>query len=170
MPPVHNPSQISGSSARPGGMREPSLETLVSLIRLYKATATKPNTALRPQGARRISSLRAFRWARDSEAKGRVDWKRSRWPDAKFEVAGAKCALRNDRSPAQSFARSLTHSLAREKREETGSRTRKTATTKRREKRGEGRAKREERREKRREKREDRRQKRDQKRPPEVPE
>jgi hypothetical protein len=33
-------------------------------------------------------------------------------------VAGAKCALRNDRSPAQSFARSLTHSLAREKREE----------------------------------------------------
>ena len=35
-------------------MREPSLETLVSLIRLYKATATKPNTALRPQGARRI--------------------------------------------------------------------------------------------------------------------
>ena len=71
MPPVHNPSQISGSSARPGGMREPSLETLVSLIRLYKATATKPNTALRPQGARRISSLRAFRWARDSEAMSR---------------------------------------------------------------------------------------------------
>ena len=27
-----------------------------------------------------ISSLRAFRRARDSEAKGRVDWKRGRWP------------------------------------------------------------------------------------------
>ena len=105
-----------------------------------------------------ISSFRAFRRARDSEAKGRVDWKRSRWPDAKFEVAGAKCALRNDRSPAQSFARSLTHSLAREKRDERGSRPRKTTTTRRREKR-----------EERREKREERRQKTDPKRPPEVP-
>ena len=98
-----------------------------------------------------ISSLRAFRRARDSEAKGRVDWKRSRWPDAKFEVAGAKCALRNDPSPAQSFARSLTHSLAREKREERdrGSRPRKTTTTRRREKREERREKSEVRREKR---------------------
>ena len=87
-----------------------------------------------------------------------MDWKRSRWPDAKFEVAGAKCALRNDRSPAQSFARSLTHSLAREKREERGSRPRKTTTTRRREKREERREKSEERREKRRDKREDRRQ------------
>ena len=103
-------------------MREPSLETLVSLIRLYKATETKSNTALRPQGARRISSLPAFRQARDREAQRRVDWKRNRWPDAKFEVAGAKYALRNDRSPAQSFARSLTHSLASEKRDERGSR------------------------------------------------
>ena len=54
---------------------------------------------------------------RDGAAKGRDSRKRIRWPDAKFEVAGAKCALRNDRSPAQSFARSLTHSLASEKRD-----------------------------------------------------
>ena len=94
-----------------------------------------------------ISSLRAFRRARDREAKGRVDWKQSRWLDAKFEVAGAKCALRNDRSPAQSFARSLTHSLAREKRDERGSRPRKTTTTRRREKREERREKSEESRE-----------------------
>ena len=53
--PVHNHSQISGSSAARRNARALSLETLVSLIRLYKATATKPNTALRPQGARRIS-------------------------------------------------------------------------------------------------------------------
>ena len=98
----------------------------------------------KPRGGR-ISSLRAFRRARDSEAKGRVDWKRSRWPDAKFEVAGAKCALRNGRSPAQSFARSLTHSLAREKRDERGSRPRKSTATRRREKRGERREKREDR-------------------------
>ena len=83
-----------------------------------------------------------------------MDWKRSRWPDAKFEVAGAKCALRNDRSPAQSFARSLTHSLAREKRDERGSRPRKTTTTRRREKREERREKSEERRERREETRE----------------
>ena len=70
---VHNPAQKLGSSARPGGMREPSLETLVSLIRLYKATETKSNTALRPQGARRIQSLRAFRRARDSEEVNRMD-------------------------------------------------------------------------------------------------
>ena len=49
---------------------------------------------------------------RDGAAKGRGSQKRIRWLDAKFEVAGAKYALRNDRSPAQSFARSLTHSLA----------------------------------------------------------
>ena len=105
-------------------------------------------------------SLRAFRRARDGEAQGGVDWKRSRWPDAKFEVAGAKCDLRNDRSPSQSFARSFTHPLAREKREERGSRPRKTTTTRRREKREERREKSEERRERReerREKREDRR-------------
>ena len=54
---------------------------------------------------------------RDGAAKGRDSRKLIRWPDAKFEVAGAKCALRNDRSPAQSFARSLTHSLASEKRD-----------------------------------------------------
>ena len=87
-----------------------------------------------------------------------MDWKRSRWPDANFEVAGAKCALGNDRPPAQSFARSLTLPLAREKRDERGYRPRKTTTTRRREKR-----------EERREKREERRQKTDPKRPPEVP-
>ena len=43
-----------------------------------------------------ISSLRAFRRARHSEAKGRVDWKRIRWPDAKFGVTGAKCDLRKE--------------------------------------------------------------------------
>ena len=115
----------------------------------------KANTAGTPlQGARRISSLRAFLRAREGEAQGRVDWKRSRWPDAKFEVAGAKCDLRNDRSPAQSFARSLTHSLAREKREERGSRPRKTTTTRRREKREERTEKSEDRRERREERRE----------------
>ena len=112
---------------------------------------------------------------RDGAAKGRGSRKRIRWPDAKFEVAGAKCALRNDRSPAQSFARSLTHSLAREKREERGSRPRKTTTTRRREKREERREKSEERRERReetREKTEDRPQEAargPQMRPPEVP-
>ena len=55
---------------------------------------------------------------RDGAAKGRGSRKRIRWPDAKFEVGGAKFVLRNDRSSAQSFARSLTHSLAAEKREE----------------------------------------------------
>ena len=34
--------------------------------------------------------------ARVGEAKGRVDWKRLRWPDAKFEVTGAKCDLRKE--------------------------------------------------------------------------
>ena len=62
-----------------------------------------------------------------------MDWKRSRWPEAKFEVAGAKCDLRNDRQPAQSFARSLTHALAGEKRDERGSRPRKTTRIRRRE-------------------------------------
>ena len=79
-------------------------------------------------------SLRAFRRARDGVAKGRSSWGRSRWPDAKIEGTGAKCDLRNDRSPAQSFARSVTHSLAKEKRDERGSRPRKTTTTRRREK------------------------------------
>ena len=82
--------------------------------------------------------------------KGRGTWVRMRWLVARGDG-------------------SLIHSLAREKREETGSRPRETTTTKRREKRGERRAKREERREERREKREVRRQKRDHKRPPEVP-
>ena len=43
-----------------------------------------------------ISSLRAFRRARDGAAKGRGSWERIRWPDAKFEVAGAKNDLRHD--------------------------------------------------------------------------
>ena len=76
-------------------MRQPSLEALVSLIRLYEATQTQFNTVLLPQGARRISSLRAFRRARGGEAKGRVDWKRIRWPDAKFEGTGAQCPPRS---------------------------------------------------------------------------
>ena len=63
-----------------------------------------------------VESLRAFRRARDGAAKGRGRWERIRWPDSKFEVAVARCALRNDCSPAQSFARLLSHSLAREKR------------------------------------------------------
>ena len=41
-----------------------------------------------------ISSLCAFRRARDGEAKGGADWQRSRWLDAKFEVRGGKCDLR----------------------------------------------------------------------------
>ena len=43
-----------------------------------------------------ISSLRALRRARDGAAKGRGSWERIRWPDAKFEVTGAKCDLRNE--------------------------------------------------------------------------
>ena len=43
-----------------------------------------------------ISSLRAFRRARHCEAKGRVDWNRIRWPDAKFGVTGAKGDLRKE--------------------------------------------------------------------------
>ena len=43
-----------------------------------------------------ISSLRAFRRAREDEAMGRARWKRIRWPDAEFEVTGAKCDLRNE--------------------------------------------------------------------------
>ena len=82
-------------------------------------------------------------------AKGRGSWERIRWPDAKFEVTSAKCALRHDRPPAQSFARSLTYSLAREMREEKGSRPRKTTTARRREKREERREKSEEKRERR---------------------
>ena len=57
------------------------------------------DSCLFPRLARRRGgggSLRAFRRARDGEAKGRVDWKRSRWPDAKFEVTGAKCDLRKE--------------------------------------------------------------------------
>ena len=82
-------------------MREPSLVTLFSLIRLNKVTETKPNTALRPQGARRISSLRAFRRARDSERTGRVDWKWSPWFDAKFEVTSSQSSLRNEQPPVK---------------------------------------------------------------------
>ena len=59
-----------------------------------------------------ISSLRAFRRARDGEAQGRVDWKRNGWPDAKFEVTSAKCDLRNEQQ--------------REKREESRERREKT--------------------------------------------
>ena len=37
-----------------------------------------------------ISSLRAFRRARNGEAKGVAEWNRSRWLDAKYAVACAK--------------------------------------------------------------------------------
>ena len=43
-----------------------------------------------------ISSLRAFRRAREGAAKGRSSWGRRRWPDAKIEGTGAKCDLRNE--------------------------------------------------------------------------
>ena len=33
---------------------------------------------------------------RDGEAKGRVDWKRDGWPDAKFEGTSAKWDLRKE--------------------------------------------------------------------------
>ena len=49
---------------------------------------------------------------RDGEAQGRVDWKRDGLPDAKFEVTGAKCDLRNEQQ--------------REKREESRERREKT--------------------------------------------
>ena len=80
-----------------------------------------------------ISSLRAFRRAREGAAKGRSSWGRRRWPDAKIEGTGAKCDLRNERQ--------------REKREE---------SRERREEREERREMREERREKREESREER--------------
>ena len=98
-------------------MREPSLETLVSLMRLYKATETKSNTALRPQGARRISSLRAFRRARDG-AKGRGSWERVRWPDTKFEVTSAKSDLRNEQQREKREESREKREERREKREE----------------------------------------------------
>ena len=47
----------------PGGIREAPQGTSVSLSRLYMATETKPNMAPRPQGARRIQTLRALRRA-----------------------------------------------------------------------------------------------------------
>ena len=78
---------------------------------LYKANETKSNAALRPQGARRISSLRAFRRAREGAAKGRGSWERIRWPDAKFEVTSAKCDLRNEQQREK-------REESREKREE----------------------------------------------------
>ena len=66
---------------------------------------------------RLISSLRAFRRARDGEAKGPVDWKRSRWPDAKFEVTGAKCDLR--KKPREGRGKRAEKREKREERSET---------------------------------------------------
>ena len=51
--------------------------------------------------------------ARVGEAKGRVDWKRLRWPVAKFEVSGAKCDLRQQQREKREESREIT-----EKREE----------------------------------------------------
>ena len=91
------------------------VQKLANLKRSCLDPALSPCPTRRRGGG---GSLRAFRRARVCAAKGRGSWERSRWPDAKFEVTFAKCALSNGRSPSQSFARSLTHSLAREKRDE----------------------------------------------------
>ena len=43
-----------------------------------------------------ISTLRAFRRARDGAAKGRGSWERARWLGAKFEATSAKSDMRNE--------------------------------------------------------------------------
>ena len=65
-----------------------------------------------------ISSLRAFRRARDGEAQGRVDWKRNGWPDAKIEVTSAKCDLRNEQQREKREESREKREERREKREE----------------------------------------------------
>ena len=65
-----------------------------------------------------ISSLRAFRRARDGAAKGRGSWERIRWPDAKFEVTGAKCDLRNEQQREKREESREKRAEKREKREE----------------------------------------------------
>ena len=69
-----------------------------------------------------ISSLRAFRRARDGDAKGGGRWERIRWPDVKLEVTGAKCDLRNEQQREK-------REESREKREER-SEKRETSTIK----------------------------------------
>ena len=87
-----------------------------------------------------ISSRRAFRQARDGDAKGRGCWERIRWPDAKFEVTGAKCDLRNEQQREKREESRERREKREEKRED-----RRAQTEARREKREEGREKREER-------------------------
>ena len=68
-----------------------------------------------------ISSLRAFRRARDGAAKGGGSWEKIRWPDAKFEVTSAKCDLGNEQQREkreESRERSEKREERREKREE----------------------------------------------------
>ena len=69
------------------------VQKLANLKRSCLDLALSPCLTRRRGGG---GSLRAFRRARDGEAQGGVDWKRRRWPDAKFEAAGAKCDLRNE--------------------------------------------------------------------------
>ena len=65
-----------------------------------------------------ISSLRAFRRARDGAAKGRGSWERIRWPDAKFEVTSAKSDLRNEQQREKREESREKREERREKREE----------------------------------------------------
>ena len=53
---------------------------------------------------------------RHGKAQGRVDWKRDGLPDAKFEVTGAKCDLRNEQQREK-------REESREKRAEGGEKT-----------------------------------------------
>ena len=69
------------------------VQKLANLKRSCLDPALSPCLTRRRGGG---GSFRAFRRARHSEAKGRVDWKWFRWPDAKFGVTGAKCDLRKE--------------------------------------------------------------------------
>ena len=65
-----------------------------------------------------IQSLRAFRRARDGDAKGRGSGKRIRWPDAKVEVTGAECDLRKEQQRERREESREKREEGREKREE----------------------------------------------------
>ena len=47
-----------------------------------------------------------------------MDWKRDGWPDAKFEVTGAKCDLRNEQQREKTEESREKREARREKREE----------------------------------------------------
>ena len=93
----------------------------MNFVRGMVTSTTRPLPSPRGLGGR-ISSLRAFRRARDGAAKGRGSWERIRWPDAKFEVTSAKCDLRNEQQREK-------REESREKREER-SEKRETSTIK----------------------------------------